>query len=84
MDTSSHHLALYDMSYIWFAPFSCLLCLVVGICVSLFNPTDHRKLDRRLISPGYTLLFCWWPGYIRERVYRYYQEVGDCDVQEDK
>ena len=71
-----HHLPLYDVSYIWFAPFSSLLCLFVGTCVSLCSPGDHRLLDKRLISPGYTTLFCWWPTSCRERVYRYYQEVG--------
>ena len=90
LDTLFLHLPLYDLSYTWFAPFSCLLCLVVGIIVSLCNPADHRQLDRRLISPGYTTLFSWWPPPIRRRVYSYYQEVGDrhqdlnSDLQEIK
>ena len=70
------HLDLYDVSYVWFAPFSTIVCLLVGSCVSLFKPQDHRRLDKRLISPGYTVLFFWCPKRMRNKIYNYYEEVG--------
>ena len=70
------HFYMYDVSYIWFAPFSSILCLIVGIGISLFKPQDHKQLDKRLISPGYKILFCWCPKKLRKKIYNYYDEVG--------
>eukprot|EP00091_Calanus_sinicus_P004249 TRINITY_DN14491_c0_g1_i1.p1 TRINITY_DN14491_c0_g1~~TRINITY_DN14491_c0_g1_i1.p1 ORF type:complete len:133 (-),score=7.97 TRINITY_DN14491_c0_g1_i1:126-524(-) len=70
------HLPLYDISYIWFAPISSILCLLVGIVFSLFKPQDHKQLDKRMISPGYKTLFYWWPRRLRRMIYNYYEQVG--------
>ena len=67
---------LYDVSYIWFGPVSTLLCLLVGGLVSLARPTNHRQLDRRLISPAPPRLAALLPAQAREVVQRHYNEVG--------
>ena len=48
--SSFTHLGLYDVSYMWFSPVSCLMCLLVGCLVSLYRPRDHKTLDSRLFS----------------------------------
>ena len=75
------HFSLYDISYIWFGPFSCILCFVVGVFVSLFKPQDHRELDSRLISPGYRMLFFWCPKKIKKNIFKYYEEVGTANIK---
>ena len=67
---------LYDVSYIWFGPVSTLLCLLVGGLVSLARPTNHRKLDSRLISPAPPRLAALLPAQVRQVVQRHYDEVG--------
>ena len=33
--TTFNHLGLYDISYLWYGPLSLLICLVIGVLVSL-------------------------------------------------
>ena len=76
MSSSFTHLALYDVSYIWYGPVSLVMCLIIGVLISLYKPTDHKHLDRRLVSPAFTTFFCWTPGCVRRRIQQYYSEIG--------
>merc|ERR1719312_441598 len=72
-----HHLALYEVSYIWFSAIACVWCFVVGVLVSLlWQPRDYRRVDRRLISPALPRLFAWWPGRVRGWMEDYYEDIG--------
>ena len=80
------HLSLYDVSYMWYGPITFLICIFVGLLVSLARPTDHRKLDKRLISPTASSLFFWIPNFslfsnykslqFRTNLRNYYSQVG--------
>ena len=70
------HLAVYDISYIWFSAMACMWTLLVGSILSLPSPADHRTMDKRLISPALPGLFSWAPRKWRQRIRKYYQEIG--------
>jgi len=70
------HLAIYDVSYMWFSAYACLWCVIVGAVVSLIKPNDHRYMDSRLISPALPKLFSCWPRIVRQWIHRIYLEVG--------
>eukprot|EP00092_Neocalanus_flemingeri_P020321 GFUD01022011.1.p1 GENE.GFUD01022011.1~~GFUD01022011.1.p1 ORF type:complete len:631 (-),score=155.00 GFUD01022011.1:122-2014(-) len=70
------HLELYEVSYMWFSAVAWAWCVVVGIILSLFKPTDHRKLDKRLISPALPSLFAIWPRVVRDWINDIYDEIG--------
>ena len=80
------HLPLYDVSYMWYGPITFLICILVGSLVSLARPADHRKLDKRLISPTAPNLFFWIPNLcwfsqnkswqFRTHLKNYYSQVG--------
>ena len=70
------HLPIYDISYIWFSAIACMWTFLVGALLSLMSPTDHRSLDKRLISPAFPGLFCWAPKHLRKRIEYYYEEIG--------
>lgn len=79
------HLDLYEVSYMWFSAIACMWCVVVGILVSLIKPGDHRKVDRRLISPALGSLFAFWPKIIRKHIDEYISEIGlDFDESDAK
>jgi len=70
-------LALYEVSYMWFSAIACLWCVVVGILVSLaYKPVNHRRLDKRLISPGLRMIFSFWPNVVRKHIYQYLDQIG--------
>jgi len=74
---SFQHLALYEVSYIWFSAIACVWCLVVGCAVSLLTqPQDPRQIDRRLISPALPRLFAWWPERVFRWIDQYYENIG--------
>jgi hypothetical protein len=60
----------------WFSAIACMWCVVVGIIVSLIKPEDHRRVDRRLISPALTSIFACWPKVFRDRLKAYTDEIG--------
>ena len=70
------HLELYEVSYIWYSAIAWLWCVVVGIIISAFKPQDHRKLDKRLISPALTGMFGMWPRVVRDWIKGVYEEIG--------
>jgi hypothetical protein len=70
------HLPIYDISYIWFSAIACMWTFLVGAVLSLINPTDHRSLDKRFISPAFTSLFCCAPKSLRKMIEKYYAEIG--------
>ena len=52
----------------WFSAIPCMMCVVVGIIVSLITkPQDPKTLNPDLISPALPKLFSWWP-FIGKRV----------------
>merc|ERR1711915_671045 len=70
---SFQHLALYEVSYIWFSAIACVWCLVVGCAVSL---STQPQIDRRLISPALPRLFAWWPERVFRWIDQYYKNIG--------
>eukprot|EP00397_Hematodinium_sp_SG-2012_P024036 GEMP01025020.1.p1 GENE.GEMP01025020.1~~GEMP01025020.1.p1 ORF type:complete len:665 (+),score=111.96 GEMP01025020.1:154-2148(+) len=76
-DSNFTHLALYDVSYIWYATITTMWVVVVGVCVSLVTtPQDSTTLRSDLISPNATLLFRWWPSVVRMPLEKYFAAVG--------
>ena len=71
-----YHLELYEVSYIWYSAIAWLWCVVVGIIISAFRPQDHRKIDKRLITPALTGMFGIYPRFVRNWIKRIYDEVG--------
>lgn len=52
------HLVVYEISYMWFSAIACMFCFAVGAAISLaYKPTDPKKLNPDLISPG--MCFLW-------------------------
>ena len=74
--SSFTHVPIYDVSYMWYAPISFLMCFIIGLLVSLAKPRDHKKLDKRLISPTTTSFYFWLPKKWKTRVLDYHSEVG--------
>ena len=70
------HLELYEVSYIWYSAIAWLWCVVVGIIISAFRPADHRKIDKRLITPALPGMFGLYPRVVRNWIKRIYNEVG--------
>ena len=69
-------LPIYQVSYYWAAAIGCMVVIVVGSLVSLVKPTDYRRLDKRLVSPGVPTLFSWWPAPIRNWIVGYWDDIG--------
>jgi len=66
------HLRIYETSYMWFSAIPCLMCVGVGILVTLITHLakvqpyqDPKKLNPDLISPALPKLFACWPEFIR-------------------
>ena len=75
------HLGLYDVSYMWFGPVSCLMCLLIGCLVSLHRPADHKTMDPRLISNNIIRLGKFLTSGLVNRltgnkIHNYLDEVG--------
>jgi len=70
------HLELYEVSYMWFSAVAWAWCVAVGLIISLIKPVNHRRLDRRLISPSLPKLFSFWPGKVKSWINRVYDEIG--------
>ena len=65
----------------WFSALGFAWCLAVGVLASLWSPRDHRTLDKNLISPAFATLFRPWPRCVRDRVQKYYDEIGsECEL----
>ena len=77
------HLAIYDISYIWFSALACMMTLLVGATISLARPKDHRALDKRLISPALPGMFWWAPKSWRHKIRQYYQDIGSQHKHKD-
>ena len=54
--------------YLYIMPHMCTSCLV--------RPRDHRRLDRRLVSPATVSTLFWLPSNLRSRVKKYFGEIG--------
>jgi len=74
--TPFNHLELYEVSYMWFSAIAWAWCVVVGLLLSLYKPTNHRRLDRRLICPALPSLFAIWPRRVRDWIENIYDEIG--------
>ena len=70
------HLELYEVSYMWFSAVAWAWCVAVGLIFSLVKPVNHRRLDKRLISPALPKLFSFWPGKVKSWINRVYDEIG--------
>jgi len=70
------HLELYEVSYMWFSAVAWAWCMVVGLLFSIIKPVNHRRLDKRLISPALPKLFSFWPRVVRDWINRVYDEIG--------
>jgi len=70
------HLELYEVSYMWFSAVAWAWCVAVGLILSLVKPVNHRRLDKRLISPALPKLFSFWPGKVKSWINRVYDEIG--------
>jgi len=42
----------------------------------LIKPVNHRRLDKRLISPSLPKLFSFWPWKVKSWINRVYDEIG--------
>ena len=76
------HLELYEVSYIWYSAIAWLWCVVVGVIISAFKPTNHKMVDKRLITPAFMSMFAFYPKFIRSRIQDYYDEIGSEFVDE--
>merc|ERR1719312_1718052 len=70
------HLELYEVSYIWYSAIAWAWCVIVGVLISLTKPEDHRRLDRKLISPALPKLFAIWPKFVKSWIKDLYEEIG--------
>lgn len=75
-DSGFPMLQLYEVSYMWYSAIACIWCIVVGCIFSLINPTNHKKLDKRFISPALPKLFSFWPAPVKNWVQNMYDEIG--------
>lgn len=70
-ETDFNHLALYNISYMWFSTIAVMTCFTVGSIVSfLTRPQDPKKLNPDLISEILPKLFggCW-PKAVKKYIY---------------
>ena len=70
------HLELYDVSYIWFSAIAWAWAVVVGVLFSACKPNNHRRVDKRLITPAFVGMFGMYPKFIKKRIQNYYDEIG--------
>ncbi|WAQ96842.1 SC5A8-like protein [Mya arenaria] len=58
---------LYTVSYLWYSPIAVLVCVVVGLFVSLITGIeDTKKLNPKLICPAFDIFFPYLPEKIRK------------------
>ena len=88
--SSFNHLGLYDVSYMWFSPVSCLLCIVIGCLVSLYKPRNHKTINPLLISDNVSKLCrLLTPQLIhrltKNKINNYFDEIGseNTDVRQE-
>merc|ERR1719495_2680702 len=86
-----NHLKIYETSYMWFSAIPCLLCIAVGILVTIFTHLtkiqpyqDPKKLNPDLISPALPKLFCFWPKFIRKYFEPEEMELGSEYVMSER
>ena len=49
---SFRYLEIYDLSFMWYTPMSCILCVILGVAVSVITtPQNIKQLNPDLISP---------------------------------
>ncbi len=69
MFSGFHHLAIYEISYMWFSAIPTVVCFVVGASVSMARqPQDPKVLNPALISPGFKGFFAYWPRRVRRAI----------------
>jgi len=85
------HFKIYETSYMWFSAIPCLLCIFVGIVVTVFTHLtkiqpyqDPKKMNPDLISPALPKLFCFWPKFIRKYFEPEEMELGSEYVMSDR
>ena len=76
LDKNFTHLALYDVSYLWYGPISFTICMILGIMISLAKPQDPKQLDSRLISPNTPSFLFWLPKKCKTQIKKYFAQVG--------
>jgi len=70
------HLELYEVWYMWCSAVGWTLGVAGGIIISLIKPVNHRRLDKRLISPALPHLFFFWPKRVRSWINNIYDDIG--------
>merc|ERR1719308_363067 len=85
------HLPIYETSYMWFSAIPCLMCVGVGILVTLITHLlklqsyqDPKKLNPDLISPALPKLFAFWPEFIRKHFEPSKMGLGSEYVKSDR
>ena len=71
------HLALYDLSYIWYSTIGASLTIILAMIVTIFTSQDLIKLDRRLLSPCVGRLARWLPGGCGRRMQGWWEAIGE-------
>lgn len=71
------HLALYDLSYIWYSTLGASLTIILAMIVTIFTSQDLTKLDRRLLSPCVGRLARWLPGGWGRRMQGWWEAMGE-------
>jgi len=78
------HLQLYEVSYMWFSAVACVWCVVVGLVISLFKPTDIKLLDPKLITPALPAFVSFWPSPLKRWALDKIDSIGSDLVKEEE
>ena len=70
------HLALYDLSYIWYSTIGASLTIILAMIVTIFTSQDLTKLDRRLLYPCVGKLARCLHGGCGRRMQGWWEAIG--------
>ena len=77
------HIALYDISYIWYTTVGAGIILVLSLITSLFTSQDLKTLDKKLLTPILPKLWSWLPESLTFWVDEWWESIGQ-DLPKDE
>ena len=76
------HLALYDISYVWYMVLGAAVAVILALSTTLFTSQNIRKLDRKLLSPVLPKTWSCLPKYLADPLDRWWDCIGQ-DLKPD-
>jgi len=71
------HIALYDISYIWYSGIGAGMTVILALIVSIFTSQDLKQLDKKLLSPCLGRMVSSLPSWCSKRLIAWWEAIGE-------